>query len=237
MSSILFLGFLLGIRHALEADHVMAVATLVGRDHSVKRAIHHGVAWGVGHTLTLFAVVTLVLLFAGDIPERLAHILEMIVGFMLVLLGANVLRRLIRDRVHFHLHQHEKENVAHFHAHSHRDNGQHINSPHDHNHGINWHALSIGLIHGLAGSAALVVLTVASTNSLWLGMGYTALFGVGSILGMAVLSTVIALPLGVLGRQLPKLYDGALVVIGLTTMLLGGSLLLSNIIASGILVV
>ncbi len=237
MLSILFVGFLLGMRHALEADHVMAVATLVVRDRSVKRAISHGVAWGVGHTLTLFTVVAIVVQFTDGVPEPIAHILEMIVGFMLVLLGGDVLRRLVRDRVHFHLHQHEDANTVHFHAHSHKDEGQHTDSPHDHDHRMNWRALSVGLIHGLAGSAALVVLTVASTDSLWLGMVYTALFGVGSILGMAILSTLVALPLGIWGQQLSKLYDGALVVIGITTMMLGGSLLLSNAITSGLLMV
>ncbi len=237
MLSILFVGFLLGMRHALEADHVMAVATLAVRDRSLKRAINHGIAWGVGHTLTLFSVVAIVVQFSDGVPERLASFLEMIVGFMLVLLGADVLRRLFRDRVHFHLHQHEEENTVHFHAHSHKDEGQHIDSPHNHGHGMSWRALFVGLIHGLAGSAALVILTVASTDSFWLGMVYTLLFGIGSILGMTVLSTLVALPLGIWGQQLSKLYDGALVVIGISTMMLGGSLLLTNAITSGLLIV
>ncbi len=237
MLTILFVGFLLGMRHALEADHVMAVASLVGRECSAKKAIHLGVSWGVGHTLTLLVVVIMTLLFTDGVPQQFAQILEMIVGLMLVFLGISVLHRLTRDRVHFHLHQHQKESVAHFHAHSHRNEQRHTNSNHDHDHGINWRALAVGLMHGLAGSAALVVLTVASTDSLWLGIGYAALFGIGSILGMLVLSSLIAVPLGIWGKRLSRIHQGAMVAIGLTTMMLGGNLLVSNAIATGLLAI
>jgi len=231
MSSVLFVGFLLGIKHAFEADHVAAVASLTGRKRSMKWAIRLGAAWGLGHTLTLFAVVSLVLLLGEGVPERLAQTLEMVVGVMLVLLGVNVLRRLQQDRIHFHLHSHDGR--PHFHAHGHRNEGRHTNSAHDHEHRTCWRALAVGLVHGLAGSAALVVLTVSTTDSLWLGMVYTALFGMGSILGMAVMSLVIVVPLGIWGRRLTRFQNGAMAVIGLTTIGVGGNLLLSNAIDAG----
>ncbi len=236
MLSILFVGFLLGMRHALEADHVMAVASLASREHSLKKVIHLGAAWGVGHTLTLFIVVTLVLQLGDGLSGTLTHSLEMVVGFMLVVLGVDVLRRLMKERMHLHIHDHDGDGGKHFHAHSHRNEGHHSASAHNHKHNgsMSWRALAVGLMHGLAGSAALVVLTAATTESLWLGMAYAALFGGGSILGMALLSTLIALPFGLWGQRLSRFHNGAMMVIGLTTIVMGGVLLVNNAIESNL---
>ncbi len=231
MLSVLVVGFLLGMRHALEADHVAAVASLTGREPSLKRALRLGAAWGVGHTLTLFIVVNLVFLLDEGIPKQLVQTLETIVGVMLIMLGADVLRRLARNRIHFHIHDHDGS--PHFHAHSHQGEKEHRISLHDHDHRMSWRALAVGLMHGLAGSAALVVLTVTSTDSIWLGMTYTALFGAGSILGMAVLSIVIAVPLGLWEHRLTGVHNIAMAVIGLVTIIVGGNLFLSNVMEVG----
>jgi len=232
MLSFLFIGFLLGMKHAFEADHLAAVASLTRSESSMKQAIRLGVAWGLGHTITLFAVVFLVLLLGEGMPEGLTQALEMIVGVMLILLGADVLQRLAQ--VHFHAHRHDGSESLFMPTVTHWNEGQHSNSPHNHDHQISWRALAVGLVHGLAGSAALVVLTVATTESLWLGMVYTALFGVGSILGMATLSIVIAVPLGICGRRLSKIHDSAMLIIGFTTIVIGGTLLVNNVIEAGI---
>ena len=118
MTGILLLGFLIGMGHALEADHVAAVASLTTRSRSARQTILQGTFWGAGHTLTLLLFGLVVLLLDTVIPERFAQGLELAVGVMLVLLGADVLWHLIRDRVHFHLHRHGE--VRHLHAHSHR---------------------------------------------------------------------------------------------------------------------
>ncbi len=221
--SLLFLGLLLGLRHALEADHLAAVASLATRSRSLRSTVLQGVAWGFGHTLTLLAVGGLCLLLRATIPDRLAGALEGAVGVMLLLLGADVLWRLRRGRVHVHPHRHADGTLhlhAHSHAHSHAPGEAHDPHRHEHAHGLSRRALLVGLVHGLAGSAALLLVTVATISSLWLGLAYIAVFGIGSILGMATLSVVIALPLQGPSR-LAGWSQGLEAVIGVSTILIG----------------
>ncbi len=220
--SILLLGFLIGMRHAVEADHVAAVASLTTKNNSLAMAIKQGAVWGMGHTLTLFLVGTTVLLMESVIPVHLVQSLELIVGVMLVLLGVDVLYRLWKRRIHFHLHKHNN-GVVHFHAHSHKKETQHNPQKHHHQHpvGFPFRALFIGLMHGLAGSAALILLTLQSVQSPLLGMLYILLFGLGSIVGMAVLSAVIAIPLHYSANGLTWLHNGLQGVVGCATLSLG----------------
>ncbi|MBT3307293.1 MAG: urease accessory protein, partial [Alphaproteobacteria bacterium] len=118
MLSILFLGFLIGMRHTLEADHVAAVATLTSRTGSVRRAVPLGLLWGFGHTLALGAFGMTALMMDSLVPQDFVGYLELAVGIMLMALGTEVLVRLRRDRIHFHLHRHD-DGLTHFHAHSH----------------------------------------------------------------------------------------------------------------------
>ena len=104
--SLLSLGFLLGMRHALESDHVAAVASLATRSRSMGDTLRQGAVWGAGHTLTLFIFGSLVLLLDTVIPETLARVLEFMVGLMLIGLGIDVLRRQLSERIHFHVHRH-----------------------------------------------------------------------------------------------------------------------------------
>ena len=127
MTAILFLGLLLGLQHALEADHLAAVASLSTRTDGVRGAVRQGAAWGMGHTLTLFVFGGIMLLVDQALPPWAAHALEFAVGLMLVLLGADVLRRAWRQRVHFHAHSHQGD-LAHEsdpHQHGHQD--RHLN--------------------------------------------------------------------------------------------------------------
>ena len=156
------------------------------------------------------------------ISHSLEQALEMAVGVMLIVLGADVLRRLVRERIHFHFHRHEAQG-AHVHAHSHRGEGRHDQSPHDHGHAKRWplRALAVGMMHGLAGSAALVVLCLKAVPSLPLGLGYIAVFGVGSIAGMAVLSVVIALPLRLSAGYLVGVHRAMTAGVGIFSCVLG----------------
>jgi ABC-type nickel/cobalt efflux system permease component RcnA len=218
-TSLLFLGLLLGLRHALEADHLAAVASLATRSRSLRSTVLQGVSWGLGHTLTLLAVGGLCLLLRATIPERLAGALEGAVGVMLLLLGADVLWRLRRGGVHVHPHRHA-DGSLHLHAHRHAPGEAHDPQHHEHLHVLSRRALLVGLVHGLAGSAALLLITVSAISSLWLGVAYIAVFGLGSILGMAALSVIIALPL-----QGPSKLAGwsksLEAVIGVSTLLIG----------------
>jgi len=221
--STLLLGVLLGMRHALDADHVAAVASLATRSASGRETVRLGVAWGIGHTLTLFAVSLAVLLLGASFSGPVATVAEFAVGIMLVVLGADVVWRAVRERIHVHPHTHPDGRV-HLHAHSHASEQKpHRHSRHGHAHksGMPARALAVGLMHGLAGSAALLLLTVATVERPALGILYVALFGLGSILGMAALSLVVSLPLRALARYATPLLGGLHILVGSSTMILG----------------
>jgi ABC-type nickel/cobalt efflux system permease component RcnA len=221
--STLLLGVLLGMRHALDADHIAAVASLATRSASSRETVRLGVAWGIGHTLTLFAVSLAVLLLGASFSGPAATMAEFAVGVMLVVLGADVVWRAVRERIHVHPHTHPDGRV-HLHAHSHASEQkphQHSRHGHAHKSGMPARALAVGLMHGLAGSAALLLLTVATVERPALGILYVALFGVGSILGMGVLSLVVALPLRAFARHATPLLAGLHVIVGAGTMILG----------------
>jgi hypothetical protein len=202
MFGILGLGFLLGMQHALEADHIAAVSSIAVRRSQIGDIVRHGLTWGLGHTLTLFVFAGAAILLGHAIPEHVARPIETAVGIMLVGLGTHVLWRLWRDRVHFHKHGHG-DGTVHIHAHSHAgETVPHARAAHAHAHGFRWRTLLVGLMHGMAGSAALLVLTVSQASSPAAGLGYVALFGIGSMVGMGALSTVIAVPLAVSARWL-----------------------------------
>jgi ABC-type nickel/cobalt efflux system permease component RcnA len=221
MFSILILGLLLGLQHAMEADHLAAVASLTTRDSSLRDAARQGAAWGVGHSLTLLLVGGSVLLIDGIIGEQLSLLLESAVGVMLILLGADVLLRLWRKRVHFHVHSHDAE--THFHAHSHAAGGRHEADPHHHRHTkkLPLRSLTVGMVHGMAGSAALIVFALGSVQSLWEGLAYIAIFGVGSIFGMTALAVIISLPLRWSARSLTWAHNGLTAGFGIFTLGLG----------------
>jgi ABC-type nickel/cobalt efflux system permease component RcnA len=225
--SLLLLGLLLGIRHATEADHLAAVASLATRTRGLRATVAQGVAWGLGHTLMLLAVGGVCLLVRATIPERVAAALEAAVGVMLLYLGADVLWRWRRRRIHVHVHRHE-DGTVHLHAHGHAPGEGHHEAhahAHEHPHRPAGRAVLVGLVHGLAGSAALLLVTLSTLSSAWLGLAYIAVFGAGSILGMAALSAVVALPLNRPGRaltgRLTDWHNGLEAAIGLSTLAIG----------------
>jgi High-affinity nickel-transport protein len=221
MLGILGLGFLLGMQHALEADHIAAVSSIAVRRSDVADIVKHGLTWGIGHTLTLFAIAGAALVLGRAVPETFARPIESAVGVMLVGLGAHVLWRLWRDRVHFHKHRHG-DGTVHVHAHSHaRETTPHTGALHAHEHGFRWRTLLVGLMHGMAGSAALLVLTVSQASSVAIGLGYVALFGLGSMIGMGALSTVIAVPIALSARWLTLANNGLQAAIGAITVTIG----------------
>jgi cytochrome c biogenesis protein CcdA len=221
MFAILGLGFLLGMQHALEADHIAAVSSIAARRSDIGDILKHGLTWGLGHTLTLFAFAGAAILLGQAIPETWSRPLETAVGVMLVGLGAHVLWRLGRDRVHFHRHSHG-DGIVHVHAHSHaKETVPQARASHEHIHGFRWRTLVVGLMHGMAGSAALLVLAVSQATSPAIGLGYVALFGIGSMIGMGVLSSLIAVPLAVSARWLTSANRGLQGAVGVVTIAIG----------------
>src|SRR6478672_2535532 len=229
MFGILGLGFLLGMQHALEADHIAAVSSIAARRSHVADIVKHGLTWGLGHTMTLFAFAGAAILLGRAIPENFARPMETAVGLMLIGLGAHVLWRLWRDRVHFHRHGHG-DGTVHIHAHSHaRETVPHGRAGHAHAHGFRWRTLLVGLMHGMAGSAALLVLAVSQASSPAVALGYGALFGIGSMIGMGVLSTVIAVPLVVSARWLTWANSGMQAGVGIITIAIGVTTIVATV--------
>jgi ABC-type nickel/cobalt efflux system permease component RcnA len=227
--SLLLLGFVIGMRHALESDHLAAMATLVTDSDGLADTVRMGAAWGLGHTLTLFVFGSAVLVLDLVMPETLALSLEFVVGIMLAALGADLLWRVLSRRIHVHAHDHA-DGRRHLHAHSHAGDPAHAHRGHHHRHHTHGHpdrfpvrALVVGLVHGMAGSAALILLTLQTVQSPSLGLLYIAAFGAGSILGMAALSAVIALPLRLSLRGAAWIHGGFQCVVGLATLALGCS--------------
>ena len=231
MLGVLGLGFLLGMQHALEADHIAAVSSIAARRSRISDIVKHGLTWGLGHTLTLFVFAGIAILLGRAIPDTVAKPIEAAVGIMLIGLGAHVLWRLWRDRVHFHRHGHA-DGTVHFHAHSHAGDAlPHARAAHVHEHGFRWRSLLVGLMHGMAGSAALLVLAVTQAASPAAGLGYVALFGIGSMIGMGALSAVIAVPLAVSARFLTVANRALQGAIGIVTIAIGLVAVAENLLA------
>jgi high-affinity nickel permease len=175
LDSLLALGFLLGLRHAMEADHLAAISTIVTERRSLLSSSLVGACWGLGHTLALLIAGVGVLLLRYQLTERMAHGFELCVGIMLVLLGANVLRTLRRGASHTQEHRAAA-------PHSHADVWL-VSRP-----------LLVGMVHGLAGSAPLLLLTLTVVSSPLAAFSYIAVFGVGSMMGMSIMSLLLGVP-------------------------------------------
>lgn len=189
---VLTLGFFLGLKHATEADHLAAVSAIVTERKSLFSSAAIGGLWGLGHTLSLLVVGVLVLLLDFRLSERLENALEFCVGVMLVLLGANVFRKIIQGgELHFHEHKHG--NHKHAHPHIHNSEVKDAEQTH-HGFSLSPRALIIGMVHGLAGSAALMLLILETIESKTIGALYILIFGVGSIGGMILMSFLVGLP-------------------------------------------
>lgn len=224
MWSLLGLALLVGMHHALEADHVAAVSSLATGKKRLPDMVSQGLTWGLGHTATLFIFAGIALFLGHAIPERYATHLESAVGIMLIGLGLHVIWRLWKDRIHFHAHQHSPGR-HHFHAHSHSaEHVPHERSLHHHRHDFAWRTLLVGMTHGMAGSAALLVFTVSQTYSNAQGIGFILLFGIGSMLGMAVVSAAIGVPLLLTARFLTWANRAIQLCVALVTAGIGASI-------------
>jgi ABC-type nickel/cobalt efflux system permease component RcnA len=190
--AILGLGLVIGLRHALDTDHLAAVSTIVSERKNLLSSLLIGGLWGVGHTVSLL-IAGIAVIFLNLKIEKYEKPLEFCVALMLIGLGANVLIKLARGgRIHFHEHEHG----GHHHVHPHIHDGRPEPEPHTH-HGfkLSFRPLIIGMVHGLAGSAALMLAVLATIKSTALAFAYIMIFGIGSIGGMMVMSLVLSLPI------------------------------------------
>jgi sulfite exporter TauE/SafE len=189
---VLSLGFVLGLKHALDADHLAAVSTIVSERKSLWSSSLVGMFWGIGHTLSLLVAGVAVIFLHVEMGERLALGLELGVAAMLVGLGLNTLYKLGRGaRLHMHAHEHG----GRLHVHPHVHDGERLRELHGH-HSLRFGArpLLVGVVHGLAGSAAVMLLVLSAIPSPALGMAYIGVFGFGTVGGMLVMSALMGLP-------------------------------------------
>lgn len=236
--ALLVLGFFLGMRHATDPDHVIAVTTIVARQKTPSGATAIGAAWGLGHTLTILIVGGGIILFGWVIPPRIGLSMEFSVGLMLILLGlmnlTSVIRRiratrLLRDAEHRHSHAHAHGDYVHAHAHTH-DPEAHPHKP-DRT-PLSWldrrlggleayqlgRPLIVGVVHGLAGSAAVALLVLTTVQNPAWALWYLLLFGLGTIVGMTLMTAAIVLPFKRRSHSFVRLDGGLRIASGVISL-------------------
>ena len=243
--AIALLGLVLGMRHATDPDHVIAVTTILSREHRLAAATRIGVVWGLGHTLTVLIVGAAIIFFKIAIPARLGLAMEFAVAVALILLGVGAAASLVRKGanrmrgassetehllVHAHAHTHDGATHVHPHVHVGDHEGVHedINDAMHLDHRIPADALpsfaarrpllrsfAVGLVHGLAGSAAIALLVLSAIPSpVWATL-YLAIFCVGTVIGMGLITTAIATPFMVVSRRASWIHQGLVTGSGL----------------------
>ncbi|MFQ5709912.1 MAG: sulfite exporter TauE/SafE family protein [bacterium] len=209
-------GFFLGMQHSLDPDHVAAVSTIVSKNTSLKKSALVGAVWGLGHTSILLLIGLVVMILKLSIPERLSQVLELLVGVMLLYLGLMLLKNVIGDELHIHKHKHGE--IEHIHLHSHKGgpNHEHLHRP-----------FFIGVVHGLAGSAGILLLIMASMPSLFQGLLFTLIFGMGSVLGMVLCGAIISLPFR-FAQRFGRLNNSLMFLAAILTITIGIQVLQEN---------
>ena len=238
--AILAIGFVLGMRHATDPDHVIAVSTIVSRERSIVKAGWIGILWGVGHTVTILVVGAGIILFDLAIPTRVGLTMEFSVGLMLILLGVlNLTGAMtwISERFspahpqltgsHAHVHEHDSQVHLHWHSHSPRKehHGESLTPPEWMDGGSNglgvFHTLRplfVGLVHGLAGSAAVALLVLSTIREPKWAVLYLLIFGVGTIAGMMLITAAISVPFSFAGYKFAWLNKGLIFGSGLLSL-------------------
>jgi ABC-type nickel/cobalt efflux system permease component RcnA len=241
--AVIGLGFLLGMRHATDPDHVIAVSTIVSRQRGIGQAGIIGVLWGIGHTVTIFVVGAAIILFHVVIPPRLGLAMELAVGIMLILLGVFNLTGITQRITHRYTPRHDHGRVVHSHQHSHDGiihEHLHGHSPEVHMHldpmrpqGLIYRILrkvglyqflrplAVGLVHGLAGSAAIALLVLAEIRDPRWATAYLLVFGVGTIAGMMLITMAIGAPFAYTRSRFAPFHQGLGVASGLLSLAFG----------------
>ena len=213
--TVVVIGFLLGMRHATDPDHVVAVAAIVSRERSLRAALPIGAVWGVGHTATIFVVGVAIIAFGLVIPPRVGLAMELAVSFMLVGLGAASLRaaRAPGTPAHSHAHAHGRASTG----------APRLVRP-----------LVVGGVHGLAGSAAAALLVLGAVRDPRWAVAYLVVFGVGTVAGMLAITAALALPLALGVARSARLHPGVTVAAATLSVLFGAFLFYEITVVHGL---
>jgi high-affinity nickel-transport protein len=219
--SILAVGFLLGMRHATDPDHVIAVTTIVSNQRSSVRAAFIGAFWGVGHTVTIFVVGAGIILFNLVIPVRVGLSMELSVAMMLIILGLINVAGFVGSLPGKSIQNDGGEKIIHSHPHNHGDffhNHSHAHEADRRSHApdppVAWmdrafgrsnvflyvRPFVVGVVHGLAGSAAVALLVLTTIRNVHWAIAYLLVFGVGTIAGMMLITMSIASAFSIVGK-------------------------------------
>ncbi len=231
-AGVLGLGFFIGLKHATDGDHLAAVTTIVSERKSLWSSAIIGGLWGLGHTISLVIAGVLVLLLNFEISERTERALEFGVGIMLLLLGLNVIRKLATGgNLHFHAHEHGPREHVHPHIHV----PEKTDEPGTH-HGLRFSPRSvlIGMVHGLAGSAGLMLVVIPTIESKALGLLYIIIFGVGSIGGMMLMSFLVGLPFHLTASRFNRLNSIMQGAAGIISIVVGLAIIYEKGIMEGL---
>ncbi len=237
----LTLGLLLGLKHATDADHVVAVSTIVGEYRNAWRGIWVGASWGMGHTAPLLVLGTVILIFKGPVMDRYetaAPVLEFGVGVMLVFLGAQVLWNLRQRRLHVHEHVESDGSHVHIHATHGPEEGPDAGRSHGFFHFgrpfFRVKSFTIGIVHGLAGSAAVMLVLLPTLSSIWVGVGYLVLFGVGTIISMSAVTLALGVPFAATGGS-QRLNRAVAITAGVASSVIGVALMSDTMFGTSLL--
>jgi ABC-type nickel/cobalt efflux system permease component RcnA len=208
-------AFALGMEHAFEPDHVVAVSTIVTQSKGLVRSLLTGSLWGLGHTLALLTAGIIVILLRVRLPANISTTFELFVGLMLVILGLWAVLNARRQKLHFHVHSHDGRTHAHLHSHKEAESHDHPHIP-----------FSVGVIHGLAGSGALVVLAMSTMADIAQGLFFIAAFGGGLIFAMSMIGSALNLPMSLSGKMSTLIGSVFSIGAGLLSLALGAFVVL-----------
>lgn len=213
LSALLILGFSLGLLHAFDADHIVAVSSLSARKRGGKAGVLYALKWALGHGGILLLVAIAALYFRWRLPEFIPYSAEKIVGVILIVAGLSLFWTLHRQRVQLRVHRHG--DVVHAHLASIDTSVSGKTAAHDHT------PVLVGIVHGLAGSAPALALIPATLYQPWLAAGYVLIFSMGVLTGMVGFGLLLGHGQRFLLRRSPALFDGSRLLLGLCATGLG----------------